>query len=335
MTTFSANSPDSSPSLTIGMPIKDRFSCIERVLESLANLDYPKSKIKIVFVDAFSIDGTYEIIVKWKEKFKGYFHDIILIQKETNIPEARNICIKNACGDYILFWDSDVIPPSDLLKPMLKTMISDEKTGIIGADYVYEHQDFYTRITGQQIINKEASYAFMGFTLVRIKIFDKIGFFNETLNRGEDEELVLRLQQGATYKTLWVPRPVLHIKGSASLKILLKWSLHNAFWKRGAECAESFSSLPLFLKFRLFYFGLFPIIFILAPFIGFYFNSILASSIVLLYLLSGMFIAISKSNFRRGTILFLTFDVPVGIAVSYGTIMNSAKTFFGRLTKNN
>ena len=316
------------------MPIKDRACCIERVLESIEKVDYPKSKITLIFLDAFSLDGTYEILLNWKNRFKGSFYDIILIQKKINIPQARNVCINNAIGDYILFWDSDVIPPKDLLKLMLTAIISRKKTGIIGADYIYEHQDFFTKLMGQQIINKPASYAFMGFTLIRMKIFDEIGFFNETLNRGEDEELVIRLLDETDYNALWAPKPVLHLKGSESLKNLLKWSLYNAFWKRGAECAVNFSSLPLFLKLRLFYYGLLPIIMLLSPFIFFYYNFLLGISLIIVYLLFGMLVAIRKSNIRRGTVLFLTFDAPVGIAVSYGTIVNFIKNFFKRPKKN-
>ena len=325
---------DSEPSITIGMPIKDRVSYIAKVLESIDNLDYPKLKIKLVFVDAFSVDGTYEVLVNWKEKFKGCYYDIVILQQETNIPRARNICINNAYGDYVLFWDSDVIPPRDLFKAMVNDMISDEKAGIIGADYIYEHQDFFTKIMGQSIVNKKASYAFMGFTLIRVKIFNEIGFFNETLNRGEDEELVLRLVEGTNYKTLWASKSVLHLKEYASLKTLYKWSLYNAFWKRGAECAESFSSLPLFLKLRLLYYGLLPIFVALTPFISFYYNPFGGVLLIIVYLLSGMLVAIRKSNIRRGILLFLTFDALVGMAVSYGALVNSIKNFFERPEKN-
>ncbi len=328
-----ANVFDSNPSLTIGMPVKDRVCNIRRVLEGIENLDYPKSQIKLIFVDAFSVDGTYEIIVSWKKKLERYYQDILLIQKKTNIPQARNICINNVCGDFILFWDSDVIPPRDLLKQMLNALISDEKAGIIGADYIYEHKDFFTKIMGQQIVNGKASYAFMGFTLIRMKIFAKIGLFNETLNRGEDEELVLRLLEETDYKTLWAPKPVLHLKESASLNFLLKWSLYNAFWKRGAECAESFPSLPLFLKLRLIYYGMLPIFFVLGVFTSFCYHSIWIFLLLVIYVLSGMLVAIRKSNIRRGTLLFFTFDAPVGIAVSYGTIVNLAKTLFRRQKK--
>ena len=201
-------SVDFTPFITIGMPVKNRAQYISRVLAGIENLDYPKTKIKLVFVDAFSADGTYEVLVNWKERVKKNFFEIVLIQKETNIPQARNICINNSHGDYILFWDSDVLPPNSLLKQMINIANLDKGIGIIGADYYYIFNNFFTKIIGQPILDKEASYAFMGFTLIRNQVFSKIAPFNESFSIGEDSELVMRLIKETDYRTMWAPKPI-------------------------------------------------------------------------------------------------------------------------------
>ncbi len=100
----------SIPLVTIGIPIKNRFWCIRKVLEAIESLEYPKDKINLVFVDDHSTDGTFEILVKWKNEMERRYYNIVLVQEHTNIPQARNLCIKNMVGEYLLFWDSDVIP---------------------------------------------------------------------------------------------------------------------------------------------------------------------------------------------------------------------------------
>jgi glycosyltransferase involved in cell wall biosynthesis len=42
--------------------------------------------------------------------------------KESSIPEARNICIQKMKGDYLFFWDSDVIMEPTALTCMLETL---------------------------------------------------------------------------------------------------------------------------------------------------------------------------------------------------------------------
>jgi len=316
---------DCTPLVTIGIPIKNRGTCIARLLESIETLDYPKPKIELVFVDAFSVDGTYEAMVNWRDKNKIYFYDIKLIQKETNIPQARNVILNNSHGEYVLFWDSDVVPPEGLLKKMVCTIASDKNIGMVGADYRYEHEDFFTRTMGQPLTDKRASYAFMGFTLIRREVFSKIGTFNESLYRGEDEELFLRVIEKTSYKTVWASEPVLHFKEPESLRNLYKWSLLNAFHKRGEEHARDFLRLPLFLKMRLFYYGLLPITIILTPIISFYTNPVLGILLLTTYFLLGLLVAVRKSNVRRGMVSFFTFDLPVNTAVSYGAL-----TFFLR-----
>ena len=325
---------DSEPSITIGMPVKDRVDCIVRVLKGLENLDYPNSKIKLVFVDGFSLDGTYEILVNWTAKNKEHFKDILLVRKESNIPQARNICINNSHGDYFLFWDSDVVPPDKLLRKMLTIMNSNRKVGIIESDYFYEHKYFFTKMLGQPQTNKEAHHGNLGFALIRMQIFKIIGVFNESLSRGEDEEFVLRLAEHTDYKSLWAPEPVLHLKAPASFRQIICGQLNYSFYIEGEKHVRTFSLLPLFLKLKLFYFGLLPIIIILTLFTIFYINVIYGIMLLNAYLLSGTVVAMHKSSIRQGIVVFFVFGIPSGTAISYGALRYLVKRCFERLKKD-
>ena len=56
--------------VTIGIPVKDEASCINHMLKSLEDLDYPKEQIAIIFVDGHSTDGTYEVLAEWARRKK-------------------------------------------------------------------------------------------------------------------------------------------------------------------------------------------------------------------------------------------------------------------------
>lgn len=61
------------PIVTIGIPVKDEILCINHVLKSVEDVDYPKKRIKLVIVDGYSTDGTYEILSEWIEKVKNEY----------------------------------------------------------------------------------------------------------------------------------------------------------------------------------------------------------------------------------------------------------------------
>ena len=98
------------PLITIGVVVFNREWIIEKMLASVQSQTYPHDKLFVLVVDGKSKDNTVKIAeqVLAESDFNGYQ----VIVKESNIPEARNICIQNMRGDFLLFWDSDVIMES-------------------------------------------------------------------------------------------------------------------------------------------------------------------------------------------------------------------------------
>ncbi|NIQ06684.1 MAG: glycosyltransferase, partial [Candidatus Korarchaeota archaeon] len=151
-----------TPLITIGMLTKNRSWCLPQVLARMEEMDYPKEQIKIVFVDGNSTDDTFSMLRKWKEREETEYHDILLIQKECNIPEGRNICIRQMEGDYLIFWDSDVIPAKDFIRILIKHFHMNERLGMIGADYTYENDELKTVLR-----NIKTHALYMGFTAIK------------------------------------------------------------------------------------------------------------------------------------------------------------------------
>ena len=175
------------PLVTICIPTKNRAWFIGKVLHAIENIDYPKHLVKIVFVDDYSTDDTFEIISEWASNAsKKYSMKVEVIRAKTNIPQARNICIEHLEGKYLLFWDSDIIPPSDLLKTMIEIMEQNLSIGVIGADYIYDRS---LQVKYEPIASKETSAVYMGFALIRREVFEKVGGFNEFLNISPEEQL--------------------------------------------------------------------------------------------------------------------------------------------------
>lgn len=292
---------------------------------AIESLEYPKRKIKLVFVDDYSTDGTFEILKGWKAKMGGRYYDALLIQERTNIPQARNLCVKHMEGKYFLFWDSDVIPPKGLLKRMVNVLETDDSIGIVGADYLYEHRGILAKLQAYKPITNKASHAvYMGFTLIRKEVFERVGGFNELLDYGEDTEFGIRVVERTDYKILRAPEPVLHFKYVDESKefrhSFIEWLLYN-FHVRGKQYVESFHKLPLLLRLRIFYYTLLPLVLASTTFLAHYMGVTWILLLFITYLLPGLFLTVRGSNIKMGVVSFFTFNIPTGVALSYGFLM--------------
>lgn len=318
---------------SIGIPVKNRAFCIYDVLQAIENQDYPKKMLKIVFVDDYSTDDTFKILKEWAERMKPFYYDVVLIQENSNIPKARNVCLDNMVGSFLLFWDSDVIPSNNLLKQFIRILDSDKKIGIIGADYHYETTNRLTLLFGKPVTRKNTHAVYLGFAIIKKEVFDAVGAFNEILDIGEDTDFGMRVVEKTDYKIMWSPESVLHIKaGTGSFKFgkrFVDWLSYN-FKIRGAQYAHSFGELPIILRLRIFYYALFPLVMFSIPILMQYFSLPWALLYFGVYLLPGLFLAMRNSTVRRGLFSFFIDNIPTGIALSYGVIVATLKNLWGR-----
>ncbi len=108
------------PLITICTVVFNREWIIKHMLASVQRQTYPHNKLFVVIVDGESKDKTAEVAKQTLDEsdFSGYE----VIVKKTNIPEARNLCIEHLRGDFLLFWDSDVIMEPTAVARMLETL---------------------------------------------------------------------------------------------------------------------------------------------------------------------------------------------------------------------
>jgi len=108
------------PLVTVGVVVLNREWIIRQMLISMQSQTYPHNKLYVLMVDGGSKDNTVKIAteVLAASDFSGYE----VVVKESSIPEARNICIQKMKGDYLFFWDSDVIMEPTALIRMLEIL---------------------------------------------------------------------------------------------------------------------------------------------------------------------------------------------------------------------
>ncbi len=207
--------------VSIIMPAYNRGFILKYSAGSLLNQTY--SNYEIVVVDDGSTDNTPEIMKELGAASPG---KIKYIRQENAGPAgARNTGIKNSTGDVLLFIDSDVISPPELVET-----------------HVYYHTKYPRRIVQGQLVRiidlKEAysapfnywhySRSFFDTANVSVlkKFVEKAGYFDDKIfKKGwEDLDLGLRLIKiGLKPKRLIKEAFVRHYEGDFGRENILEF----------------------------------------------------------------------------------------------------------------
>ena len=137
--------PKEIPFVTIQLPIYNEKYVIERLLENIAQIVYPKSKLEIQVLD----DSTDDSVQETAERISALQEeglDIRHIRRE-NRQGFKAGALKDglitAKGDFIAIFDADFLPDSDWLK---KTVVyfKDEEIGVVQTRWGHINRDYST-----------------------------------------------------------------------------------------------------------------------------------------------------------------------------------------------
>ncbi len=120
------------PRVTVQLPVYNEMYVVERLLDSVAALDYPRDLLQVQVLDD-STDETTEIAVSRVAHLREQGVDIELIHRTDRSgfkAGALENGLKTCRSEFILILDADFVPAPDML---LKTVhfFSDPKVGMI------------------------------------------------------------------------------------------------------------------------------------------------------------------------------------------------------------
>jgi glycosyltransferase involved in cell wall biosynthesis len=101
---------------SVVIPTYNRKEILKRALGFLFEQDYPKGGYEIILVDDGSTDGTDRMV----ESLSAPCTLVYLYQSRRGPHIARNLGIKNAQGEVIIFVDSDIFAPPKFIQEHMK-----------------------------------------------------------------------------------------------------------------------------------------------------------------------------------------------------------------------
>ncbi len=226
--------------ISIVIPCRNEEQYIGRCLQSIINMDYPLQLLEVFVCDGMSNDGTQKIVNEFTREYP-IIHQLVNHRQTT--PQALNLGIKHASGDIIVILGahSELLP--DYLTRCLESLHAHPEAGGVGGILDNQFTNPVSELIGYAMSSsfgvgdayfrtgmKEGYTDTVVFGAYRKEVFEKVGLFDETLVRNQDDEFNFRVLQHG-YK-LWLDKSVVskyHVRSSFGK--LFKQYFQYGLWK--------------------------------------------------------------------------------------------------------
>ena len=169
------------PQISIIVPIFNAEDTLNNVVNSFVTQDIGFEMLEIILIDDNSTDNSKFIIQNFVNKYKnvkGFFLD-----KNNGTPgKLRNIGIKNAVADYIMFCDSDDTFSKDFCRIMYDVVLKNPNVDFISSRYkmfnenkfVSLNKSFLEKYPSEIKIDSINDFPDLVYTLSNLPIWNKI-----------------------------------------------------------------------------------------------------------------------------------------------------------------
>jgi glycosyltransferase involved in cell wall biosynthesis len=228
------------PFITLVLPIRNEEKRIEACLNSVLAQDYPHDRWEVLVIDGMSTDRTREIV-------GGYVRQYPFIRMEDNPEKIQVVAVNNgirmAKGLYVLRLDGHSEYESDYVSKCVYYLQETGAENVGGPYRTFPGADTLTarciaEITRHRLVVGGSSFRTSMkpqycdgcvFGAWRRDLFDKIGYFNEALVRGEDNEFNSRLMHHGG-KVFMTPDIRLRYYNQATLRGLMRQAYGNGIY---------------------------------------------------------------------------------------------------------
>lgn len=162
---------DTEDIVTIQLPMYNEMYVVERLIDSICEIDYPKDKLEIQVLDD-STDETVDVVaklVKAKQELGFDIQHVRRSNREGFKAGALKEGMKSAKGKYIAIFDADFIPKKDFLRKTLRYFTND-KIGLVQTRWEHLNEDY-------SILTRIQALALNGHFVIEQTVRNKAGFF--------------------------------------------------------------------------------------------------------------------------------------------------------------
>jgi len=156
---FDLSNSNEIPLVTIQLPVYNELYVMERLLENISKIDYPKNKLEIQVLDD-STDESFQTTAKHIKQLQQTGLDInqIVRNDRKNFKAgALKEGLKVAKGEFIAIFDADFLPKKDWLKRTIP-FFKDTEVGVVQTRWGHINRD-YSVLTKIQAFALDAHFS--------------------------------------------------------------------------------------------------------------------------------------------------------------------------------
>lgn len=227
---------DYFPSVTFLLPGWNESKTAGITLESIQNLDYPKDKIKIVYIDNNSTDNTKEIVDSY---IKDDSRITYILETKQGKHHAMNTGLTYVDTDLVACLDVDSTLHVNAMKIAAQYFKDENIKALASCMQLRDIETIWQRAQAIEYMlsvfwrkaysSIDAIQVMPGpFSVFRKSVFDELGNYRSAHN-AEDFEMTLRLHKNG-YKIANAHKAYVYTVGPATFKSLIKQRVR---WIRG------------------------------------------------------------------------------------------------------
>ena len=143
------------PMVTIQLPMFNEQYVVERLIDNIVLMDYPKDKLEIQVLDD-STDVTVEIAKNKVQEYKNQGFNIEYVQRPNRhgykagaLSDGLPLCK----GEFIAIFDADFLPQPDFLQQTIPYFNTDPKIGVVQTRWEHINQEYslLTKLQAMQL----------------------------------------------------------------------------------------------------------------------------------------------------------------------------------------
>ena len=230
----------SDPSVSVIMPIRNEREYIADAIQALLSQDHLPASYEVLVVDGMSDDGTREIVGDICARNPRVR---LLDNPQRIVSSALNIGVAESRGEVIIRVDGHTRVAPDFVRSNLQLLEEHPEAWSVGGPIAHRGKTSFARgvaaamssrfgVGGATHRNERYEGYAEGavFPAFRRDVFDKVGTFDETLVRNQDDEFNFRVTNGGG-KIFISPRVKHEYYVRGSLKSLARQYLQYSYWK--------------------------------------------------------------------------------------------------------
>lgn len=192
--------PKRLPKVSVIVPAYNEEKTIEKTINSILKLNYPKDKLQIICVNDGSTDKTYKIAKKYENK------GVLVLTKENGgKASALNLGLEYCTGEFVASLDADSFVMKNTLRKMIGYFEDPNVMAVTPSLKIWKPKTILQKIQMIEYllgVFLRKTFSLLNsihvtpgpFTLYRKKFFDKYGNYDVN-NITEDIEVALRIQE--------------------------------------------------------------------------------------------------------------------------------------------